>query len=107
MRSSSAVIDDIDAHIPKRRRSTRSLTTMLRTSGGLEMSNHGFDRRAPSQLALDRTEDAAFLIGDEDVVRMTVWGPQCPIDIGVLDRAAGEVLMMATSACPITGVVQN
>jgi hypothetical protein len=33
---------------------------------GLQVSDHGFDRRAAAQLTLDEAKDAALLAGDED-----------------------------------------
>jgi hypothetical protein len=49
----------------------------------LEVSDDGLDGGAAAQLALDDTEDAALLAGDEDATG---------IYIGPLDRTAGQCL---------------
>jgi hypothetical protein len=43
---------------------------------GLDVSDHGFDRRAAAQLTLDDAKDAALLAGDEDTARMAVSWPR-------------------------------
>jgi hypothetical protein len=49
--------------------------------------------RAAAQLALDDTEDAALLAGDEDATRiLRVVAAVSLVDIGPLDRTAGECL---------------
>ena len=58
---------------------------------GLHVSDHGFDGGATAQLALDGTEYAALLPGDEDAVRvLRVVAAISLVDIGTLDLAAGE-----------------
>ena len=60
---------------------------------GLQVADHRFDRGSASQLALDHTEDAALLAGDEDPAR--VWclvAAISLIDVDALDLAAGELL---------------
>src|SRR5258708_40081550 len=57
------------------------------------MSNDGLDGGTSAQLTLDNTEDAALLAGDEDaagILRVVAAGS--PVDIGPLDRTAGEGL---------------
>jgi hypothetical protein len=59
----------------------------------LHVANDGFDGRAAAQFALDDAEDAALLTGDEDAVRIgRVVAAIALVDIGALDRAAGELL---------------
>ena len=59
----------------------------------LHVANDGFDGRAAAQFALDDAEDAALLTGDEDAVRVgRVVAAIALVDIGALDRAAGELL---------------
>jgi len=60
---------------------------------GFQVSDDGLDARAAAQLALDDTEDAALLARDEyttvifrDVAAVPL------VDIGPLDRTAGECL---------------
>ncbi|KQT20308.1 hypothetical protein ASG57_27630 [Bradyrhizobium sp. Leaf396] len=49
--------------------------------------------RAAAQLALDDTEDAALLAGDEDATTiLRVVATVSLVDIGPLDRTAGECL---------------
>ena len=58
---------------------------------GFHMPDHGLDGRAASQLALDGTEHAALLSGDEDTVR--VWRIVAAVsfvDIGALDLTPGK-----------------
>ena len=60
---------------------------------GLQVPDDGFDGGAAAQLALDDTEDAALLAGDEDapwVLRIVA--AVSLVDIGPLDRTAGERL---------------
>jgi hypothetical protein len=60
---------------------------------GLQVSDDGFDGRAAAQLPLDDTEDAALLAGDEDTARvLRVMAAVSLVDIGPLDRTAGECL---------------
>ena len=60
---------------------------------GLQVSDDGLDGRAAAQLALDDTEDAALLAGDEDVTGiLRVVAAVSLVDIGALDRASGEPL---------------
>ena len=60
---------------------------------GLQVSDDGFDGGAAAQLALDDTEDAALLAGDEDSTGiLCVVAAVSLVDIGPLDRAAGEFL---------------
>ena len=59
----------------------------------LHVADDGFDSRAAAQFALDDAEDAALLTGDEDAVRVgRVVAAIALVDIGALDRAAGELL---------------
>ena len=59
---------------------------------GLHVPNDGFDGRATAQFALDHAENAALLTGDEDAVRIgRVVAAVALVDIGELDRAAGEL----------------
>src|SRR5580692_10462530 len=58
---------------------------------GLQVSDDGLDGGAAAQLALDDTEDAALLAGDEDATGILHVVAAVPlIDIGPLDRTAGE-----------------
>ncbi|MDA9453781.1 hypothetical protein XI00_05760 [Bradyrhizobium sp. CCBAU 21359] len=60
---------------------------------GLHVPDDGLDDRATAQLALDDTEDAALLAGDEDatgILRIVAAVPL--VDIGPLDRTAGQRL---------------
>jgi hypothetical protein len=60
---------------------------------GLHVSDHGLDRRATPQFALDDAEDAALLTRDEDATRIgCVVAAIALVDIGPLDRTAGECL---------------
>ena len=60
---------------------------------GLQVSDDGFDGGAAAQLALDDTEDAALLAGDEDAAGILGVVAAVPlVDIGPLDRTAGECL---------------
>ena len=60
---------------------------------GLQVSDDGLDGGAAAQLALDETEDAALLAGDEDATRiLRVVAAVSLVDIGPLDRTAGECL---------------
>ena len=58
---------------------------------GFHMADHGLDGGAAPQFALDGTEHAALLPGDEDAmwVRRIVAAVSF-VDIGALDLAAGE-----------------
>ena len=59
----------------------------------LQVSDHGLDGGAATQLAFDAAEDAAPLAGDEDAVRIgSVVAAIALVDIGALDFAAGERL---------------
>ena len=59
----------------------------------LQMSDDGLDGGAAAQLALDDTEDAALLAGDEDAAGiLRVVATVSLVDIGALDRAARECL---------------
>ena len=59
----------------------------------LEVTDHGLDGRASSQLAFDDAEDAAFLAGDEDSARaVRVMAAVSLVDIAALDLAADELL---------------
>ena len=59
----------------------------------LHVANDSFDGRAAAQFALDDTEDATLLTGDEDAARIgRVMAAVALVDIGALDRAAGELL---------------
>src|ERR1700674_4747475 len=60
---------------------------------GRHVSDDRLDGGAAAQLALDDTEDAALLAGDEDaagILRVMAAVPL--VDIGPLDRTAGECL---------------
>lgn len=60
---------------------------------GLQVSDDGFDGGAAAQLALDDTEDAALLARDEDSAGiLCVMAAVSLVDIGPLDRTAGERL---------------
>src|ERR1700719_2179919 len=60
---------------------------------GLQVSDDGLDGGAAAQLALDDTEDAALLAGDEDAPWiLRVVAAVSLVDIGPLDRTAGECL---------------
>jgi hypothetical protein len=60
---------------------------------GLQVSDDGLDGGAAAQLALDGTEDTALLAGDEDAAGiLCVVAAVSLIDIGPLDRTAGERL---------------
>ena len=60
---------------------------------GFHVSDDGFDSRATAQLALDRTEDAAPLAGDEDAERVCDFVASVTlVDIGALDGATGQFL---------------
>ena len=60
---------------------------------GLHVSDHGFDSGAAFELALDDAEDAALLAGDEDTTGiLRVVAAVSLVDIGSLDRTAGECL---------------
>ncbi len=55
------------------------------------MSDDGLDGGTAAQFALDDTEDAALLAGDEDATRIfRVVAAVSLVDIGPLDRTAGE-----------------
>jgi hypothetical protein len=59
----------------------------------LQVSDHGLDGGAAPQLALDDPEDAALVVGDEDAARVVgVMAAISLVDIGTLDRTAGECL---------------
>src|SRR5215470_17180899 len=60
---------------------------------GLQVPDDGLDSGATAQLALDDTEDAALLAGDEDATGiLRVVAAVSLVDIGPLDRTAGERL---------------
>ena len=60
---------------------------------GLEVSDDGLDGGAAAQFALDDTEDAALLTGDEDTTGiLRVVAAVSLVNIGPLDRTAGECL---------------
>lgn len=60
---------------------------------GLQVSDDGFDGRSAAQLVLDDTEDAALLARDEDSAGIWyVVAAVSFVDIGPLDRTAGECL---------------
>lgn len=60
---------------------------------GFQVSDDGFDGGATEQLALNDTEDAALLARDEDPAEiLCVVAAASLVDIGPLDRAAGECL---------------
>lgn len=60
---------------------------------GLQMSDDGLDGGATAQLALDGAEDAALLAGDEDATGiLCVVAAISFVDVGPLDRTAGECL---------------
>ncbi len=75
---------------------------------GLHVPDDGLDDRATAQLALDDTEDAALLAGDEDatgILRIVAAVPL--VDIGSLDRTAGErlgTLDDVPQGCPSYGL---
>lgn len=57
------------------------------------MPDDGLDGRVTAQLALDDTEDAALMAGDEDATGILRVAAAVPlVDIGPLDRTAGERL---------------
>lgn len=57
------------------------------------MADDGLDGGAAAQLALDDTEDAALLAGNEDATGiLCVVAAVSLVDISPLDRAAGECL---------------
>jgi hypothetical protein len=57
------------------------------------LADHGLDSGTTSELAFDGAEHAALLAGDEDAVRIgRVMTAVALVDIGALDRAAGESL---------------
>ena len=60
---------------------------------GLQVSDDGLDGGAAAQLALDDTEDAALLAGDEDAAWiLRVMATVSLVDIGPLDRTSGQGL---------------
>src|SRR3982074_493698 len=60
---------------------------------GREVSDDGLDGGATAKLALDDTEDPALLAGDEDTTGiLRVVAAISLVDIGTLDRAAGQCL---------------
>ena len=60
---------------------------------GLHMADHRLNGRAASQLALDGAEHAALLAGDKDAVWIRrIVAAVSLVDIGALDRIAGELL---------------
>jgi hypothetical protein len=60
---------------------------------GFHMADHGLDGGAASQFALDGTEHAALLPGDEDAVWVgRIVAAVSFVDIGPLDLAPGEPL---------------
>ena len=53
---------------------------------GLHMADHGLDGRSASEFALDGTEDAALLSGDEDAARvLRIMPAETLVDIAALD----------------------
>lgn len=59
----------------------------------LHVSDHGFDGRATSELALDDAEHAALLARDEDATRVGgVMAAISLVDIAAFNRTAGEPL---------------
>src|SRR5882757_9015749 len=73
------------------------------------MSNDGLDGGTSAQFALDDTEDAALLAGDEDaagILRVVAAVPL--VDIGPLDRTARECLGAVDDVpqgMPVVGVI--
>jgi hypothetical protein len=60
---------------------------------GLQVADHGLDGGSASQLALDHSEDAALLAGDEDAAWiLCVVAAVSLVDIGPLDRTSGQCL---------------
>jgi hypothetical protein len=58
---------------------------------GLQVSDDGLNGGAAPQLALDDAEDAALLAGDVDTAGiLRVVAAVSLVDIGPLDRAAGD-----------------
>ena len=73
---------------------------------GLQVSDDGFDGGAATQLALDNAEDAALLAGDEDATGiLCVVAAVSLVDIGPLDRAAGECSAQAAGINKLVGRV--
>ena len=59
----------------------------------LQVSDDGLDGGSAAQFALDDAEDAALLSGDEDTTRVShIVSAISLVDVGALDRAAGERL---------------
>ena len=60
---------------------------------GLHVTDDELDGGATGQLALDDTKDVALLAGDEDATTiLRVVATVSLVDIGPLDRTAGECL---------------
>lgn len=60
---------------------------------GLHMADHGLDGRSASEFALDGSEDAALLSGDEDAARvLRIMPAETLVDIAAVDLAAGQPL---------------
>ena len=60
---------------------------------GLQVADHGLDGGSASRLALDHSEDAALLAGDEDMALiLRVMAAASLVDIAALDRAADVCL---------------
>ncbi len=80
-------------------------------SVGLEVSDHGFDGRASSQLALDHAEDAALLTGNEDAAWIGgIVASVSLVDVGALDLAASEflgVLDDGAKRVPVVGIARE
>jgi hypothetical protein len=69
---------------------------------GLQVSDDGLDGGAAAQLALDDTGDAVLLAGDEDTTGiLCVVAAVSLVDIGPLDRTAGEWLGRNISFDPV------
>jgi hypothetical protein len=59
---------------------------------GLQVADYGLDSGSASQLALDHSEDAALLAGDEDAARvLRVMAAVSFVDIAPLDRTSRSV----------------
>ena len=59
---------------------------------GLQVSDDGLDGGVAAQLALNDTEDAALPAEDEDAIGILRAAAVSLVDIGPLDRKAGECL---------------
>jgi hypothetical protein len=66
---------------------------------GFHMADHGLDRGASPQLALDDAEHTALLSRDEDAARvLRIMTAITLVDIATLDLAAGKLLSTRLSA---------